>query len=69
MTHKENVKAHCMDYLQQLDLSQYFNISEFERFYKTSNGIKSNAYSLGLLTADFFINNSKPFNYESGNAS
>ena len=67
MTHKQNVKAYCMQHLEQRGLNQYFSQTEFERIYRTSKGAQCNAVVLALDTADFFIRNSKPIYNDNGN--
>ncbi|MBN8665836.1 MAG: hypothetical protein J0L83_14740 [Chitinophagales bacterium] len=66
MTQKQKVRMHCMEYLQALNLTHIFNETEFERIYR-NGGYLANAFTFGLTLADFFIRNTKPFFYESGN--
>lgn len=67
MTQKAKCIKHCKDYLQQLNLSHYFNEALFMHVYRKQNGAHANAFSIGINAADHIINNSKQFNYASGN--
>ncbi|MBC7509381.1 MAG: hypothetical protein H7320_11645 [Ferruginibacter sp.] len=66
MTHKENCILTCKDYLQNLTLSQYFNMSDFNHYYRKFNGYSCNAYMFGLEIGDFMIQqaNNKILNFQ-----
>lgn len=67
MSHKQQCIEHCKDFLQQLNLSQYFSESLFMHVYRKQQGSQGNAWSVGINAADYIILNSKPINHESGN--
>lgn len=67
MTHKQQCIQHCKEFLQQLNLAQYFNESLFMHVYRKQNGAHGNAFSVGIDAADHIIINSKNLNDESGN--
>jgi len=56
MSHKANCIQNAKDFLHQSQLSYIFSISIFERYYRTNNGSSSNAYTVGLNSADMMIN-------------
>ena len=67
ISHKQQCIGHCKDYLQNLNLSEYFNTTDFEHIYRKFNGAQGNAFSIGLHAADFIIINAKPLTNETGN--
>ncbi len=60
MTHRQECIAHCKECLQSRSLENVFNQSHFDHVYKKNNGANKNAYTIGLRTADFMIENYKP---------
>jgi hypothetical protein len=67
MSHKETCIKHCKDYLQQLQLSQYYTEQQFNHVYRKQNGAQGNAFTVGLNAADFIINNSKFYSNDERN--
>jgi hypothetical protein len=67
MTQKQKCLQHCIDYLSQLNLSEYFDHKEFNRIYR-NGGSEANPFSFGLSAADAIIRNSKFTNHDTGNA-
>ncbi len=55
MTHKQECIAHCMQYLQQLSLSNIFDLSHFNHYYRKFNCSYKNAFTIGLNSADYII--------------
>lgn len=67
MSHKEQCKQYCKEFLQDLRLNQYYNEAQFQHVYRKQHGANGNAWSIGINAADYIILNSKPINHESGN--
>ena len=62
MTHKQECKTTCIDYLASRNLSYCFTEKEFERIYRGAR--MGNAFSVGLDAADSMILNYKFNNSE-----
>ncbi len=58
--HFRTTKKHCIQYMTELCLQQYFNEAAFKKSYKENKATLKNAYTAGLDAADYIILNSKP---------
>lgn len=57
MSHKKNCIEYTKEYLQNLQLEQYFSLAMFESYYKKHNGANNNAWKVGCDVADYIIVN------------
>ena len=60
MSNKQSAIDTCKEYLTQLSIAQYFNLADFNYYYRKNGGAGGHPYYIGLSAADYIIKSVPP---------